>query len=216
LIGGLGVGAAVHYYRSLAKAHEQRRLPLHLLMVQADVRRVVSCVQSNRLNDLAEYFAALIAQLKGGGATFAAIPAVTPHICIQQLRPISPLPLIDILEVMREAKISKRIALFGTRFTVETDLFGVLRGENTIRPHPSEVKQIHEVYMRTALRNEGAEEDRRALTSLAHELIERDGVEAIVFAGTDLALLFNESNTTFPFIDCAQLHMDAITKKLLL
>lgn len=184
-------------------------------MVQADVHRVVSCVQSNRLNDLAGYFAELIAQLKGGGATFAAIPAVTPHICIEELRPISPLPLIDILEVIREAKIAKRIALFGSRFTVQTDLFGVLRGENTIQPQPSEVEQIHEAYMRTALRNEGAAEDRQALTALAHQLIERDGVEAIVFAGTDLALLFNESNTTFPFIDCAQLHMDAILQRLL-
>ncbi len=190
-------------------------MPLHLLMVQADVRQVVSCVQSNRLNDLAEYFAALIAQLKGGGATFAAIPAITPHICIKQLRSISPLPLIDILEVIREARIGKRVALFGSRFTIESNLFGVLQGSNTIQPQPSEVEQIHEAYMRTALRNEGAEEDRRALTALAHKLIERDGLEAIVFAGTDLALLFDESTTTFPFIDCAQLHMDAILKKLL-
>jgi aspartate racemase len=69
--------------------------------------------------------------------------------------------------------------------------------------------------MRTALRGEGAEEDRQPLTFLARRLIERDGVEAIVFAGTDLALLFNESNTPFPFIDCAQLHIEAIMKRLL-
>ena len=215
MIGGLGVGATVHYYRALAKVHEQRRLPLHLLMVQADVHRVVGCVQAKQFGDLAEYFAALIGQLKAGGADFAVIPAVTPHICIGELAPISALPLIDILKVVHEAKIGKRIALFGSRFTIETDLFGALGGENTIRPQASEVDQIHEAYMRTALRGEGAEEDRQPLTFLARRLIERDGVEAIVFAGTDLALLFNESNTPFPFIDCAQLHIEAIMKRLL-
>jgi len=215
LIGGLGVGATVHYYRALAKVHEQRRLPLHLLMVQADVHRVVGCVQAKQFGDLAKYFAALIGQLKAGGADFAVIPAVTPHICIGELAPISALPLIDILKVVHEAKIGKRIALFGSRFTIETDLFGALGGENTIRPQASEVDQIHEAYMRTALRGEGAEEDRQPLTFLARRLIERDGVEAIVFAGTDLALLFNESNTPFPFIDCAQLHIEAIMKRLL-
>jgi len=216
LIGGLGVGAAVHYYQALAKAHERRHLPLHLLMAHADVDTVVRHVQANRLEDLANYFASLIGQLKAGGASFAAIPAVTPHICINQLRPLSPLPLIDILEVVREAKIGRRIALFGSRFAIESNLFGVLSGENTIRPQASEVEQIHEAYMRTALRGEGVEEDRQSLTAMAHRLMERDGVEAIVFAGTDLALLFNESNTNFPFIDCAQLHIDAILKRLLL
>ena len=205
----------MHYYRALAKVHEQRRLPLHLLMVQADVHRVVGCVQAKQFGDLAEYFAALIGQLKAGGADFAVIPAVTPHICIGELAAISALPLIDILKVVHEAKIGKRIALFGSRFTIETDLFGALGGENTIRPQASEVDQIHEAYMRTALRGEGAEEDRQPLTFLARRLIERDGVEAIVFAGTDLALLFNESNTPFPFIDCAQLHIEAIMKRLL-
>ncbi|MFZ0308736.1 MAG: aspartate/glutamate racemase family protein [Candidatus Sulfotelmatobacter sp.] len=215
MIGGLGVGATVHYYQALAKGHEQRRLPLHLLMVQADVHRVVGCVQAKQFGDLAEYFAALIGQLKAGGADFAVIPAVTPHICIGELAAISALPLIDILKVVHEAKIGKRIALFGSRFTIETDLFGALGGENTIQPQASEVDQIHEAYMRTALRGEGAEEDREALTCLARRLMERDGVEAIVFAGTDLALLFNEANTPFPFIDCAQLHIEAIMKRLL-
>jgi aspartate racemase len=124
------------------------------------------------------------------------------------------LPLVDLLKVVHESIVGKRIVLFGSRFTIETDLFGALQGNHTVRPQQSEVDQIHEAYMRTAMSGEGAEEDRQALTFLAHRLIEREGVEAIVFAGTDLALLFNESNTTFPFIDCSQLHVDAIMKQL--
>ena len=42
-----------------------------------------------------------------------------------------------------------------------------------------------------------------------------DRAEAIVFAGTDLALLFNEANTDFPAVDCAALHIDAIMKAAL-
>ena len=104
--------------------------------------------------------------------------------------------------------------MFGTRFTVESDLFGAL-GKNAVRPRPAEVEQIHEVYVRTAARGEGAEEDRQALTLLAQRLIQREKVESIVFAGTDLALLFEQSNTSFPFIDLVQLHVDAIMKRLL-
>src|ERR1700689_2171447 len=41
LVAGLGVGAAVFYYRALVDAHVKRGLTPHLLMVHADVRRVV-------------------------------------------------------------------------------------------------------------------------------------------------------------------------------
>jgi aspartate racemase len=214
LVGGLGVGATVHYYQALARAHEQRQKPFRLLMVHADVRRVLGYVQAKQYQDLTEYLAALIGQLKDGGADLAAVAAATPHVCFGELAPKSPLPLVDLLQSARESISGKRIALFGTRFTIETDLFGALPGKNTVRPQPGEVDQIHEAYSRTALRGAGAEEDRQALTVLAHRLIQREGLEAIVFAGTDLALLFNGSNTTFPFIDCAQLHIDAIMKRL--
>jgi aspartate racemase len=42
----------------------------------------------------------------------------------------------------------------------------------------------------------------------------RDNVDAIILAGTDLALLFNESNTEFPAIDCAALHIAEIANAM--
>jgi aspartate racemase len=214
LIGGLGVGATVHYYKALAKAHAERQRPLRLLMVHADMPKVLGHVQANQLEELSEYFVTLIGQLKAGGADLAAVSAVTPHICIDRLMTKSSLPLVNILQVARESILGKRVAVFGTRFVIETDLFGALWGENTIRPRPSEVDQIHEAYTKTAARGEGSAQERRTLTELAHTLIRRESLEAIVFAGTDLTLLFDESNTTFPFIDCAQLHIDAIMKTM--
>jgi aspartate racemase len=215
LVGGLGVGATVHYYKALAKAHEQRDTPLRLIIVHADMRRVLADAQAKRLADLAGYLASLIQQLKSGGAELAAVSAVTPPICFGELIPRSPLPLVDLLGVVRPVVSGKRIALFGTRFSVETDLFGTLAGENTIRPRPGEVEEIHEAYVRTAARGEGSQEDRELLSALAKTLTQREGLEAIVFAGTDLALLFNPSNTAFPFIDCAQLHIEAIVEQML-
>jgi aspartate/glutamate racemase len=64
-------------------------------------------------------------------------------------------------------------------------------------------------------REGGSEEQHRNLTALAHTLLKRDGVDPIILAGNDLALLFNETNTDFPSIDCAALHLQAILKDLL-
>src|ERR1700674_2127961 len=93
LIGGLGPGATVHYYRELAKAQAGE-----FLIVQAEMARVVGYVERGDRGGLAAYFARLIERLAHGGAELAAITAVTPHICIRELEKISALPLVNIID----------------------------------------------------------------------------------------------------------------------
>ena len=71
------------------------------------------------------------------------------------------------------------------------------------------------MYTELALQGSGTEEQYQRLTAIAQTLCRRDEVEAIVFAGTDLTYLFNESNTAFPYVDCAALHIRAIATELL-
>ncbi len=61
----------------------------------------------------------------------------------------------------------------------------------------------------------GTEHQYRALHQLAHTLIEREGIEAIILAGTELSLFFNRANTDFPHIDGARLHLEAIMEQLI-
>lgn len=218
LIGGIGVGAAVHYYEELAKAHEARGRTLDLLMVHADVRRVLGHVGAGEILGLARYLAALIDRLKAGGAEVAAIAAVTPHICMADLIAISPLPLVNLLELVGEearARGIRRAALFGTRFVIESGLFGQLPGVELVMPRPDEVAFIHDTYLQVAASGSVTDAQHRGLTAIAHTLCGRDGAEAIVFAGTDLSLLFNKANTDFPHLDCSRLHIRAITGALL-
>ena len=53
-------------------------------------------------------------------------------------------------------------------------------------------------------------EDREQFVRLAQTLGARDGVEAIVLAGTDFAVMFGPENTPFPHVDCTRVHIDAI------
>jgi aspartate racemase len=178
----------------------------------------VGHVKAGEPVQLAQYFAELIGQLRAGGAEIATIPAVTPHICIGELLAISPLPLVNLLESVDEgirARGVRRVALFGTRFTIETGLFGHLKGVDVVMPKPTEIDYIHDTYFQLASDGKGVDEQRVGLTKLAHTLCERESLDAIVLAGTDLALLFNESNTDFPHVDCAGLHIESIMGALL-
>lgn len=55
LIGGLGVGAAVHYYQQLAKLHDQRGISMDLVMAHGEVPHIMAYLQAGDGAGLAEY-----------------------------------------------------------------------------------------------------------------------------------------------------------------
>jgi aspartate racemase len=158
----------------------------------------------------------IIGRLKCAGAEIAAIPAVTPHVCAPLLAKESSLPLVSIVDVVRSALVERglrRVALFGTRSTVETDMFGQLTGSEVVRPTPEEIEVVHRTYVQIVAAGRGTEEQAGELRRIAHRMIEREAVEAIILAGTELALLVDEDRADYPVVDCARLHIQEITRQ---
>jgi len=216
LIGGLGPGATVHYYRGLLAAHEAQGRVAHMLIAHADVNHGRPLAEANKLDELARYLAGFIESTAAGGAEMAAIVAVTPHICTAQLLPLIRIPLIDMVpEVAAEirARGLKRIALLGTRSTVESRMFGRL-GVDVVMPKPDEIDVIHSAYL-DVVYDRSTPETIDRLRELARTLVTRDGAESVLLAGTDLSMVLNEENAGFPTIDCAGVHIAAIVKRLL-
>jgi aspartate racemase len=217
LIGGLGAGATVLYYQGIAAACAERDIVPHLTIAHAHAPTALAFVQAGRMADLATYLAGFVGELAASGANFFAIPAITPHICLADLMRQVTLPIIDILQVtakrLRDRRLS-RIALLGTRFTIDSNLFGALDDFDIVRPRDDEVDEIHEIYLALATQGRISADDEARLRSLAQTLCRRDRVEAIVLAGTDLNLVFNEANAGFPAVDCAAAHIAAIVAEM--
>ena len=217
IVGGLGVGATVHYYEKIAAACKARGIVPDLVIAHADVDRGQGLVRAGKLDELADYLASFIERMARAGAELAVIPAVTPHICIAQLLKRARLPLINIVDLIGtelSARKLKRVALFGTVFTVEGGLWGQLTGVDIVKPRPDEVAFIGQAYQRILDTQKGHDADTAGLRRIAADLHRRDGVDAILLAGTDLAVIFDEATAGFPAIDVARLHIDAIVERL--
>jgi aspartate racemase len=217
LIGGLGPGATVHYYRELITAHERHGRVARLLIAHADIQRVYAAVTAKDFDGLANYLAGLIAIMAAGGAEFTAIVAATPHICAAQLAAISPLPLINMLTEVQQAVSArglKRVALLGTRFTIETRMFGCLGSIETVMPETDEIERIHLIY-KDFVEGRGSDAQAEELRKIARTFAKRDRAQSVLIAGTDLSMVFTESNAGFPMIDCARVHIDAIVRRML-
>jgi aspartate racemase len=190
---------------------------MRMVMIHADVNQVLRHAGAGEIDALAQYLAALVGRLKDAGAEIAAIPAVTPHICEPRLLEITSLPLVSLVEkIVCEVRLQRlsRVALFGTRFTVESALFGRLGDVDVISPRAAEVDAIHSAYLEIVNTGVGSAEVRETLQRIAHRLCEQEGAEAIILAGTELSLVFQPENTDFPCIDGTRLHLDAIMRAL--
>jgi len=97
---------------------------------------------------------------------------------------------------------------------METHLFGRLSDTEVIMPSRDEVDLIAETYVRVVEEARSSDEDFNLLRTLAHTLNERERLDGIVLAGTDLAFVFNPSNTDFPHVDGARVHIEAIMQQI--
>ncbi len=218
MVAGLGVGAGLFYYRELVKAHLARGVSPRLVMVHADVQKVMALSAARETAELADYLGGLLDQLAGGGAQLATIPAFSPQVCARELEARTPLPLISLLDAIAadvERRKLRRVAIFGAKVTIETDLFGRLRDiAEVIAPQPDELERIGGIYGEIVRNEDASAAEREALRRLAHALIDREHLDAILLAGTDLSFVFTPDSTDFPHLDGARSHIDAIMQRL--
>jgi aspartate racemase len=215
IVGGLGIDATVHYYERITAACKARGVVPDLAIVHADVDTGQNLIRAGRLDQLAIYLAGFIARLAQAGAEYAVLPAVTPHICIKELTPLLPIPLINIVEVLAAELVRqriKRIALLGSIFTVQGSLWGQLGGIDIVKPLPDEIAFIGAAYQRI-LDGKSDPADADGFRRIGKSLQAR-GAETVLIAGTDLVVLFDEATAGFPCLDVARLHIDAIVETL--
>ena len=80
-------------------------------------------------------------------------------------------------------------------------------------PKPGEIDTVSGIYQRI-VEERASSEERARLHALAHTLVEREQLDTILLAGTDLSFVFTPESTDFPHIDGARTHIEAIMQKL--
>jgi aspartate racemase len=216
LVGGLGPAATIYYYDALLRAHAELGAKPDIVVVHADVTHVLGLVRDGDTLGLARYLAAFIERLGAAGATLGAVAAVTPHISAPHLQELSPLPLVSIVDVIRDGlklRGLNRIALFGTRFVIETDLFGALSDFEVIRPRGDEVDIINATYLELVASARASDAQADRLRTIASEMMERERLDAIVLAGTELALIGDWRELQPRILSSADLHVAELVRR---
>lgn len=222
LVGGLGPESTIDYYRRILAAWE-RDEPLSapaLLIDSLDVKLGLRLVEHDRAG-LVEYLLASLDRLRRAGVDFAVLTANTPHLVFDDLAARTPLPLLSIVEVCADEAARRgltRLALLGTRFTMEAPFYPTVfgrRGMTVVAPEPDDRTWLHERYVGELLKGDFRAETREGVVGLVERLRGRERVEAVILGGTELPLLLTDDAVAgLPVLDTTALHVAAIVRRL--
>jgi aspartate racemase len=225
IIGGLGPDSTIDYYRLLLASYRAKtgsETAPSLFINSLDVERVIKLITNRQHHELAEYLDAEIERLALAGADLALIAANTPHIVFDHLVRVSRIPLISIVESACDGTKAlglKRVALLGTRFTMQGDFYPKVfsaEGVGLVSPRPDDQEYIHEKYMTELLKGQFLPETRTGLLTVMRRLQQEEHIDGILLAGTELPLVLGETpELAIPVLDTTKLHVEAAITRLL-
>jgi len=223
LVGGLGPESTIDYYRRLLVEWGRHRpgTSPSIVIDSLDVQIGLKLAANDRAG-LADYLLQSIRRLAGAGADFIAITANTGHLVFDELAAQSPVPLLSIVETCADeaqARRLRRLALLGTRFTMEAPFYPAVfarRGIAIVAPNPAERGWIHERYVGELLKGDFRDETRKGILEIIARLRDEDRVDGVIYGGTELPLLLSgDTAATLPTLDTTALHVAAIVRRLL-
>ena len=219
MIGGTGPESTVEYYRRLITAYHTRVSESGappIIINSIDNKNLVKWFTAGDLAAVINFLAAEIERLVHAGADFGLIAAVTPHLVFDELRQQARIPLLSIVEATVDAASAgglRRLALFGTRFTMQATLFPAefaRRGMTIVVPNEEEQEFIHEKYMGELFVGAILDETRTTLIGIVEKIKERNNIDGLILGGTELSLILREPTAVgLPVLDTTQIHVDA-------
>lgn len=217
LIGGISWVSTVDYYKYINEGVNAKLGGMnfaHLLLHSfnyADIKRNNDAgAWDNTLDMLSE--ASL--NMKDGGAEAIVLCANTMHLVADRLQQRVQLPVIHIAEVTAQAiaaKGIKKVALLGTKFTMEMDFFSdKLRARQieAVIPAPADRQFIHGTIFSELGCGLVLPETKARYLSIIKSLI-AEGAEGVILGCTEIPLLVQQSDLDIPAFDTTRIHADA-------
>ncbi len=217
LIGGIGPAATDFYYRGLIGKAAERQINLDLTIAHADSPTLLANMAADDHTAQCQIYERLAVRLKAAGADCVVITSISGHFPVDQFLEVSPLPVINLMSLMRDWLHSndfKCVGLLGTRTVMATAMHGKLEGINVVTPSGDDLDLVHETYVDLALSGVPTDQHRAVFFRTGKELVTTQGAQAILLGGTDLNVAFENHAPPFDVIDCAGIHIDAIAAKL--
>jgi aspartate racemase len=215
LIGGMSWESSAVYYDLMNKEVRNKLGGFHscksiLLTVDFDeIQRLQHIEDWGKLDQIMVKAAQT---LETAGADLIVLCTNTMHLCTPAILKSISIPFLHIAKATGLKIASrglKKVALFGTRFTMEKDFYKTYIFENfgikVIIPNKEERIEIHRIIYQELVQGEIKAESRETYKQIISNLEEK-GAEGVILGCTEIPLLISDSDVNIDTFDTTSIH----------
>jgi aspartate racemase len=217
LIGGITPESTVLYYQILNRLNANQLGKTHsaeLIINSFDFGQISQLVEKGRWDLLNKKMAEAGTNLENAGASCILICANTMHLCIDAVRKVVRIPVIHIADSTAkeiQKKGIQKVALLGTKYTMEKDFFRDILNKHaieTIIPDVEERDEIHRIIYDELAQGEFKKSSKEKYLKIIDSLILK-GAKGIILGCTEIPLLINQNDVSLPIFDTTRIHAAA-------
>ena len=219
LIGGMSWESTIPYYRTINETVKQRLGGLHsakIVLYSVDFHEIEQLQRSGDWQCAGELLAQAAQTLARAGANCIVLCTNTMHKVAPQIEAAVGIPLLHIADAtgqaIRRAGLNK-VALLGTRFTMEQDFYKQRLSErhaiDVVVPNEMEREVVHRVIYQELCLGQIQLESRAAYRRIMQRLVEQEAAQAIILGCTEISLLVDQSDASVPLFDTTAIHAQA-------
>ncbi len=217
LLGGMSWESSVEYER-LINTEVRRRLggthSADLVIRSYDFAVIEALQERGHWDEAGALLGADAARLEQSGAELIVLCTNTMHLLASDIEGAITVPFLHIADATAAAVHGagiERIALLGTRYTMEHDFYrGRLESEGLdVRvPDAPDRTIVHDVIFEELVRGDVREESRRRFVEIIERMVE-DGAQGVIAGCTEIELLVRPEDVPCPYFPTTSLHAEA-------
>jgi aspartate racemase len=218
ILGGMAPESTVEYYRIIIEAsHErgwQKRYP-QTYINSLNFEEFYDPISNGDDERVLEVLGGGVEDLARAGADFALLASNTPHKYFEEVEADASIPMLSIVDATGDAALDRgldRVGLLGTLFTMEGEFYPKgfeERGLELATPTASEREWVHEKIFSELTNGKFTDETKAGLIEAVEGMQERDDIDAVALACTELPLILDESDLDVPILNTTELHARA-------
>lgn len=218
MIGGMSWESSIEYYRIINETVKEKLGGLHSaksLMYSVDFSGIEELQHANRWDEATEMMIDAARHVESGGADFLVICTNTMHRMAAEVESALSIPLLHIADATAEAIRARglnRVALLGTKFTMEGDFYrgrlSDMHGLDVLIPEDADREAIHRVIYNELVLGIIRDESRQAYRRIIGKLT-AEGAEGVILGCTEIGLLIRPEDSPVPLFDTTVVHARA-------
>jgi aspartate racemase len=222
LIGGMSWESTA-IYRHINQAVKARLGGLHsarLVMHSVDFHDIEVLQRADRWGEAGALLGEAGRSLQGAGAELLVLCTNTMHRVAPQIEAAVSIPFLHIADATAAAIAAaglSRIALLGTRFTMEQDFYvGRLRerfGLDVMLPSAPERERVHRIIYDELCQGVVRQDSRDVYETIVDRLASQgaqgaQGAQGVIFGCTEITMLLDAARLPLPVFDTTRLHAE--------